>query len=31
MLAGEKKAFVKIDNLTVQANLAVPRPNFNYN
>ena len=31
MLAGEKKAFVKIDSLTVQANLVVPRPNFNYN
>jgi len=31
MLAGEKKAFVKIDSLTVQANLAVPRPNFAYN
>ena len=30
MLAGEKKAFVKIDDLTVQANLALPRPNFNY-
>ena len=31
MLANEKKAFVKIDSLTVQANLAVPRPNFAYN
>jgi ABC-type transport system substrate-binding protein len=31
MLAGEKKAFVKIDDLTVQANLVVPRPNFAYN
>ena len=30
MLVGEKKAFVKINDLTVQANLAVPRPNFNY-
>ena len=30
MLANEKKAFVKIDDLTVQANLALPRPNFNY-
>ncbi len=31
MLVGEKKAFVKIDSLTVQLNLAVPRPNLNYN
>ena len=30
MLVGEKKAFVKIDSLTVQANLVVPRPNFDY-
>ena len=29
--AGEKKAFVKIDALTVELNLAVPRPNLNYN
>ena len=31
MVAGEKKAFVKIDDLTVEANLVVPRPNFGYN
>ena len=31
MLAGEKKAFVKKDALTVELNLAVARPNLNYN
>ena len=31
MLVGEKKAFVKIDDLTVQLNLAVARPNLPYN
>ena len=31
MLVGEKKAFVKIDDLTVQLNLAVARPNLKYN
>ena len=30
MLAAEKKAFVKIDNLTVQANLVVARPHWDY-
>lgn len=30
MLVGEKKAFVKIDSLTVQLNLVAPRPNFPY-
>ena len=31
MLVGEKKAFVKKDALTVELNLAVARPNLNYN
>jgi peptide/nickel transport system substrate-binding protein len=31
MLAGEKKAFVKKDDLTVELNLVVARPNLNYN
>ncbi|NDG66939.1 MAG: ABC transporter substrate-binding protein [Actinobacteria bacterium] len=31
LVVNEKKAFVKIDDLTVQLNLAVPRPNLDYN
>ena len=31
LVVNEKKALVKIDNLTVQLNLVVPRPNLNYN